>query len=194
MNHKEKGTTPLLDLIHLNVFDCYHPGVPGASFEARYELVKKMIDPGPVYEGGMIRLVACTPCEDEAMMKQCHEQYMSSGHEGTIIRNLQGAYKLNGRSNDLQKYKDFDEEEFEIVGHEECEGRDEGTVKWVCKLPADSEEETVDVRPRGTWQQRKDWYDNAESYYGKMLTVRFQGYTNGGSLRFPVGKAIRDYE
>ena len=32
------------------------------------------------------------------------------------------------------------------------------------------------------------------SVIGKMLTVRFQGFTGGNIPRFPVGVSIRDYE
>jgi hypothetical protein len=29
---------------------------------------------------------------------------------------------------------------------------------------------------------------------GKQLTVRYQGLTNGGVPRFPIGVSVRDYE
>ena len=29
---------------------------------------------------------------------------------------------------------------------------------------------------------------------GKMLTVRYQGLTNGNVPRFPIGVSVRDYE
>ena len=31
-------------------------------------------------------------------------------------------------------------------------------------------------------------------FVGKMLTVRYQGMTNGDVPRFPVGVIVRDYE
>lgn len=49
-------------------------------------------------------------------------------------------------------------------------------------------------RPRGMWEQRKEWFDNGEAYVGKPLTVRYQELTQDGIPRFPVGIAVRDYE
>jgi DNA ligase-1 len=37
-------------------------------------------------------------------------------------------------------------------------------------------------------------YLNDSSLVGKMLTVRYQGFTINGIPRFPIGIAIRDYE
>lgn len=189
-SHEKKGTTAALDLICLNVFDCYHPKAPEAGFQQRYDLAKKVVG-GPVAEGGYVQMVANTPVADEADVKNCHSQFIAEGHEGTIIRNIHGVYALNARSNDLLKYKDFLDDEFEIVGFVSGEGRDKGTVIWTCKTKDGSE---FNVRPRGTWQERANWLTDAADFIGKHLTVRYQELTQDGIPRFPVGIVVRDYE
>lgn len=189
-SHDKKGTTHLLDLISLNVFDCYHPQAPDATFEKRWELARKVVG-GAVSEGGCVQMVANTEARDDADVHSCHDQYVNGGHEGIIVRNKDGKYKLNARSNDLLKMKDFIDEEFEIVGYEEGAGRDEGTVIWLCVT---ADERMFRCRPRGTHELRADWYQNGQSYVGKKLTVRYQELTEQGIPRFPVGIAIRDYE
>jgi DNA ligase-1 len=52
----------------------------------------------------------------------------------------------------------------------------------------------MDVRPRGTREDRAHFFQQGTRYIGKMLTVKFQGYSEYGIPRFPVGIAIRDYE
>ena len=42
--------------------------------------------------------------------------FVSDGYEGIIIRNLEGGYKKKHRSKDLQKWKFFEDDEYEIVG------------------------------------------------------------------------------
>ena len=80
------------------------------------------------------------------------------------------------------------DDEFQIVGFKDGEGRFEGCVIWNCKLPNGG---TVDVTPKGSLEQKKKWYKEAEEYIGKLLTIKFQGYTKDGNLEFPVGIGFR---
>ena len=41
-------------------------------------------------------------------VKKYHDQYVEQGYEGLMCRNLDGMYKFKYRSNDLQKYKEFE--------------------------------------------------------------------------------------
>ena len=116
-------------------------------------------------------------------------EFVEAGYEGIMLRNAAGVYRANYRSNDLQKYKEFMEEEYRIIDFKEGEGRDAGAVIWVCET-ADGKDFTV--RPRGTMQQRREWFNDGESYIGKNLTVVYQELTEDGKPRFPVGKSLRD--
>ncbi len=115
-------------------------------------------------------------------------EFVEAGYEGIMLRNAAGVYRANYRSNDLQKYKEFMEDEYRIIDFKEGEGRDAGAVIWVCET-ADRKEFTV--RPRGTMEQRREWFNDGESYIGKNLTVVYQELTEEGKPRFPVGKALR---
>ena len=115
-------------------------------------------------------------------------EFVEAGYEGIMLRNAVGVYRANYRSNDLQKYKEFMEDEYRIIDFKEGEGRDLGDVIWVCET-ADGKEFTV--RPRGTMEQRREWFNDGESYIGKNLTVVYQELTEDGKPRFPVGKALR---
>jgi hypothetical protein len=115
--------------------------------------------------------------------------FVESGYEGIMLRNAAGEYRANYRSNDLQKYKEFLEDEYPIIGYTQGEGRDAGAIIWLCET-ADGKEFTV--RPRGTMEQRREWFNNAKEYVGKNLTVVYQELTEEGKPRFPVGKALRD--
>jgi len=116
-------------------------------------------------------------------------EFVEAGYEGIMLRNAEGVYRANYRSNDLQKYKEFMEDEYLITGYTQGEGRDAGAVIWLCET-ADGKEFTV--RPRGTMEQRRVWFNAGPKYVGKKLTVIFQELTEEGKPRFPVGKAVRD--
>ena len=121
--------------------------------------------------------------------RQLFAEFVESGYEGIMLRNAAGVYRANYRSNDLQKYKEFMEDEYRIIDFTQGEGRDAGAVIWVCET-ADGKEFTV--RPRGTMEQRRAWFSNGGSYIGKNLTVIYQELTEEGKPRFPVGKAVRE--
>jgi hypothetical protein len=116
-------------------------------------------------------------------------EFVEAGYEGIMLRNAAGVYRANYRSNDLQKYKEFMEDEYRIIDFKEGEGRDAGAVIWVCET-ADGKEFTA--RPRGTMEQRREWFNDGESYIGKNLTVVYQELTDDGKPRFPVGKCVRE--
>jgi DNA ligase-1 len=116
-------------------------------------------------------------------------EFVEAGYEGIMLRNAAGVYRANYRSNDLQKYKEFMEDEYRIIDFKEGEGRDAGAVIWVCET-ADGKEFTV--RPRGTMEQRREWFNDGESYIGKNLTVVYQELTEEGKPRFPVAKCVRE--
>lgn len=126
---------------------------------------------------------------DRKDFKKYFSEFVEDGYEGIMLRNIEGLYRCNYRSNDLQKYKEFMESEYEIVGAKEGDGRDKGTVIWVCK---NEEGKEFSVRPRGTIEMRKEWFENGREYIGSMLTVIYQELSELGIPRFPVGKSIRD--
>ena len=128
-------------------------------------------------------------CEDLGQFKELFSKWVEEGFEGIMLRNIHGLYCVNHRSHDLQKYKEFIEDEYPIVGFKEGDGRDKGTVIWICQTPEGRE---FNVRPRGTLELRRNLFENGTKYLGKLLTVIFQELSELNVPRFPVGKAIRD--
>jgi hypothetical protein len=121
-----------------------------------------------------------------------HDEFTREGHEGTMYRTPGGIYKIRLRSRDLLKRKDFETEEYNIVDAVEADGKDKGTVIWVCEISPGGTR--FNVRSRGTLAQRAKWWQEREEHIGKMLTVRFQNLSDFNVPRFPVGLAFRDYE
>lgn len=129
---------------------------------------------------------------DEKEMIQLHGHHVQEGLEGTIIRNRKGAYRCDFKSADLQKYKDFLDDEFVIIGGKDGIGKYVESITWIC-ITAHGEE--FDVVPKGTMPQRREWYKDREQYFGKKITVRYQNLSDDRKVPvFPVGLAIRDYE
>lgn len=136
-----------------------------------------------------IRLVPTTEAKTPADFKAQFSEFIESGYEGIMLRNKKGMYRCNYRSHDLQKYKEFLEDEFPIVGFTQGDGRDKGTIIWICVTKEGKE---FSVRPRGTMEHRRKLFQTGEKYVGKKLTIIYQELTEEGKPRFPVGKDVRD--
>ena len=110
-------------------------------------------------------MVTTEVCEKKEDLKALHDKYVGEGFEGIMLRNKAGLYKVGQRSSDLQKYKEFEDEEYEITGFSSGTGVEEGCVIWECKTKAGQK---FMCRPRGTREERIDLFANGEKYIGKM--------------------------
>lgn len=135
-----------------------------------------------------------------ATMMAANDQEISSlfaearlqGYEGIMARNGSGKYD-NKRSYNLQKVKEFDDAEFEIIGIEEGRGKLMGHVgSFICKT---KDGKQFLAKMSGSLDKLKEYFNNESSWKNKQLTVQFQGLTGAeGVPRFPVGLRIREAE
>ena len=180
-----KKLSDITPKIHYVVYDA---PVEGVSFGERWVKLetafKRITEESPVY---LSDYKLCFSMKD---IMDDHRTYVGEGYEGVIIRNCSGRYEFGFRSNNLIKLKDFDTEEFEIVDVVEATGRDAGTAVFVCSCPGG----LFNVKPQGTRELRKEYFDQRKSLIGKFVTVQFQGLTDEKKPRFPSAIAIRDYE
>jgi DNA ligase-1 len=194
---KTKKLTPSdmekLCVIDYHIYDIVDEKLP---YHARHDSIKKMFAQvaastasSPHKLPPYIRLVETIEAKTQVEFKAEFSRFIEEGYEGIMLRNKTGMYRCNYRSHDLQKYKEFQEDEFRIIGFIEGDGRDKGTVIWVCET---KEEKTFRVRPRGTIENRSKLFKTGEKYVGKMLTVIYQELTEEGKPRFPVGKDVRE--
>lgn len=169
-------------VIHYHIYDIVDETLP---YDERFAALQHLLRNAPPE----LEKVETHFVQNFGEAKTRFTEWVANGYEGMMLRNREGRYRCKYRSYDLQKYKEFQEEEFPIVGFRQAEGRDQGTVIWVCRTVEGHE---FSVRPRGSIEQRKEWFENGAFYIGKPLTVIFQEWSEMGIPRFPVGKSIRE--
>lgn len=136
-----------------------------------------------------IDVISFCEIQDEDHMKQKHKEYVAAGYEGLMMRNHCGVYESGKRSADLQKYKEFFDEEFQIV--DVAEDRNGNGVLVVWDALAGTHFDCC----YGDFEQRKHQLNNPECYTGKFLTVKFQTrYRDSLLPQFPCGVRIREGE
>ena len=145
-------------------------------------------------------LQSYTANSDSEILEQ-HKKFINDGYEGIMIRKYAGTnptdkdikdsqYKPN-RSTNLLKYKEFIDEEAEVIGGVPCEGNEEGAIKFIIR---DIRGNEIMIRPRGSIQIRKKWMNDIFKLIGSFVTIRYQELSEHNVPRFPVIVCVRDYE
>jgi ATP-dependent DNA ligase len=173
------------NLLELHCYDIVDPVKP---FHERYAILQDLFR---TIIGSTLQLCPTKEVAKESDLKPAHDAYVLAGYEGLMIRNKAGLYAVGDRSNDLLKMKEFEDDEFKIIGFYEADGAEKGCVMWRCVTPKGVE---FGCRPEGTREDRQELFKHGSDYIGKLLTVRYQNLTPDGVPRFPVGITIRDYE
>lgn len=118
-------------------------------------------------------------------------EWIELGYEGAMVRIRHGHYE-NKRSKFLIKWKEMQDEEFEIVDIQEGDGNRAGmAARVVLRLEVD---QTFSAGLIGNVDYCKQLLAEKDKHIGKMGTVVFQNYTPDGVPRFPKFKCVRDYE
>ena len=127
-------------------------------------------------------------------IKIVHEDYLRAGYEGSMIRWGDDGYKVNGRSDKLLKYKEFQDIAAEIIDIEPADARPEwGTpiLKYTKKKMDGTYEIEFKAGVKLSHDERKDLLANKDQYIGQTAEIRFFEWTDDGQPRFPVMVGIR---
>ena len=175
-----------INKIEYHIYDILFLDTLDMGFKDRHKKIEYIFKK---FKFPLIKYVETILIEKPEEVITYHDKFVNESYEGLIVRDQEGPYEINKRSKYLQKYKNFNEDEFEIIGfhHEDLDGNK--LLIWDCKTKDGKEFAVV---PNGTNEFRIELFKNAKKYIGKLLTVVFFGYTEKGSPRFPKGKDVRE--
>jgi DNA ligase 1 len=163
-------------------------------------------------------LVLPTIINNEAELLKYEEEALADGHEGIMIRRLDGPYKCGRstfKSQDLIKIKRFVDSEAEIIGFEErMSNQNEATVDELGHTKRSSH--MANMVPAGTLGKflardihsgdmikvgtgkglndllRQEIWDNQDKYVGKLFKYRYQEVGMKDLPRIPSFQGFRD--
>jgi len=116
--------------------------------------------------------------------------------EGLMVRQAEAKYVSvdNYHCSDLLKYKRFEDEEWEIVGAEECAGNQAGAVKWKLKNEVNGKSRQVTAKQMGDIEEARElmkaYTVTPENFLGKWINIRFNDRSADGVPRFPRATVI----
>ena len=175
------------NLIQYHVYDYI---VPFIGYEAR---LKWLMSNKVLWWGDVIVPVEThrvNKYEEAANMH--HDGFLKQGYEGSILR-LNGPYEQK-RSYNLQKFKDFSDDEATIVGYEAGKGKRTGTLGKFFMMDDNGIEFGCPPGKGYNYTDLANILDNVHDYIGKRATFTYFERTKAGNYRHPLFKCIRDYE
>lgn len=174
MSYVKKYREGFSERIKFNIYDIVSPE---QSFNQRFLGWGAVLLPEGLDSYPSLNLVDTIKINSEEELKQNHSKFISEGYEGTMVRWGDEGYKINGRSSNLLKYKDFIDIQAPLLDVEPAEQRPEWGVPVF---------EGFKAGVRMTHEQREDLLKNKQNYIGKVAEIRFFEYTDDGLPRFPI--------
>jgi DNA ligase-1 len=169
---------------------------PGETENIKYHIYDVVSDNNFITRNNMvnsirksehIEIVSTVPCYSEDHLKAAHMIIISKGYEGTMIRWGNKPYKVNGRSENLLKYKDFKDLDALIINIEPGDQRPEWGVpvlQWNNK--------TFRSGVRMSHEDRVNLLINKDDFIGKIANIRYFELTDEGIPRFPIMVGVHE--
>lgn len=126
---------------------------------------------------------------DEVGVLELQKAFVSEGYEGAIVRAHEGQYRVGYRSPHLLKVKSWTDAEFPIIGYTNGKGKFENAAIFKCVT---KEGKTFEVTPMGTAEERLQMLRDAPRLIGKLLKVKYLGFTDEGAPTCARGICIRE--
>lgn len=184
------------DRLEFHIFDIPMDG----DFEERYAALCEHQETRPSHP--RVKYCVYNYCAgDNSLRNYQHPEAIRMGYEGVMIRNMKGVYESGKRSADLQKYKTFFDEEFEIV---RTKVDKDGNAVFDVLNNVKSERHVPGIEYINGYAvfscvlgdhefRKKVAAMDPLAYAGKFMTVKFQTRYKGTLLpQFPTGVLIRD--
>lgn len=162
------------DWLEYWVYDCIHLDELDKKAADRLAWLESLantynigFNPYKRWEEGELQLQFVPQVEVSGLdnMKKLHDEYVSEGFEGLVIRDPSKPYKPNGRTNDMIKIKQYIDETFKVVGYE-LGLRGSEDMCFICEM---ADGRTFKAMPLGDRSVKAEYIDNFEEKYNGHL-------------------------
>ena len=181
------------DWLQYWVYDCYDIANPDITAKDRQIFLANNF-PYPVNSEfnevieAEIIIVDQHKVSGEENIWKLHDQYVSEGFEGCVIRDPNRPYKPNGRTNDMLKFKNYKSEDFKVIDYQ-LGSRGSEDMCFICEL---EDGRTFKAMPCGTREDKEEYIANFESKYkGHLLECTYFNLSDDGIPTQPKGRIFR---
>lgn len=184
-----KKNRPESARIQYMVYDC----VDSECFSVRKQITRREIPVSIPLDNSKVLWLQTHIVHGEEELQHYHNTWVGQGYEGTMVRTPGVGYEDGKRSKSLQKMKDFQDAEFEIIDVIQGTPRQTATCQlevaiYVCKCG----EHTFNATAPGDMLEKHSAWVTRDNAIGKKLTVKFFNWTPDGLPFLPVALRIRE--
>ena len=174
-SNSSKNTTQ----IQYYIFDLLDTTQMDMGFKDRWQKLQKLFKN---HNFKYLKLAETYIVHSKKEVEKYLHTFLAQGHEGLVVRNLIGPYKLKSRSMNVQKLIEVKRGIFEIVGYKESSRKQ---VVWEIKCQKSPK--TFWAMPMGTQEYRQKLLKDAKKYIGTNVQVKYFGIDSEGCVtRNPV--------
>lgn len=135
-----------------------------------------------------IQFVPHTKISGEENIWNFHNDCISEGWEGCVIRDPNKPYKPNGRTNDMIKFKNYQSSEFLVIGYE-LGLRGSEDMTFICEL---EDGRTFKAMPCGDRDTKEEYVKNFDTKYKNHLAeCTYFNYSDDGKPTQPKLRVFR---
>lgn len=170
------------DWLEYWIYDCYDTANPDMIAKERQSFLSSNF-PYPVNSefneviGAEIIIVDQHKVSGEENIWKLHDQYVSEGFEGCVIRNPDRPYKPNGRTNDMLKFKNYKSEDFKVIDYQ-LGSRGSEDMCFICEL---EDGRIFKAMPVGNRATKEEYIANFEDKYkGHKAECTYFNYSDEG--------------
>jgi hypothetical protein len=167
--------------LEFHIFDL---ALTDKKFSERLVLLEKLEE--YFRDESKIKVVEHKPVFGWDEIKLNHDNFVSQGYEGAVIRDENSFYR-SGRSVAWIKIKEFKDEEFEITG---CTLGLRGTEDMVFDLKTKNGL-AFQAKPMGSRELKERYFKEIDKLIGKKATIKYFYLTDDGRPFLPVFKSVR---
>lgn len=179
-----KKTVDTSNIIY-NIFDCFFLQNLNLNFYFRYQFLLKLFK-DKILKNSKLNLVECIEVKNKEEIDKYFHKFLGEGYEGIIVRNFDGLYKLNGKSYDVLRSKEFKSNSFKIVGAKKGSGKQKDSVIWILQC-LNNKNKTFNAIPYGSIKEREKWWNDRKKYLNKIVLVKYILKDNEGCIvRNPI--------
>lgn len=185
--YASKNDEESMKKISYYVFDMFDLNNLEETFLERYAKLSIIFNK---YKFKYLNLVTCEVVNSYFEIKKLDEQYLYEGYEGIIVRNIDGLYKLNSKSYNVLRTKEFKKKEFKIIGAKKGTGTQDGAIIWKLECLIDKNSSFWAI-PVGTIEERikiyNEYLETPNTFLNKKVFVKFLDIDkNGCVIRNPI--------
>lgn len=174
------------DWLEMYCYDCAFTDNMSMLAKDRIQFIQDLaakyhftFEPNKIWNKGdlQIQIVPHVKVSGWDNMQKLHDQYVTNGWEGLVIRNPERPYKPAGRTNDMIKIKHYLDETFKVIGYE-LGLRGSEDMTFICEM---QDGRTFKASPIGSREIKAEYIENFETKYkNKLGDCKYFEYSDDG--------------